>query len=210
MSYSQNREDEFVLRYFKNFKGTLLEIGANDGQTLSNSNLLIQYGWAAHLVEPASVFADLQALHANNPKVKCYNFGIGICTGGGVKIPFYESANHIPGGSDRGLVSSIHANETDRWRKAGVQFSTKSIQLYNFMDFWDEAGFPDFDFISIDVEGCDLEILQQIDFAACRCKCLCIEWNSDYELYRKFVDYCAAAGLVLRVQNAENLIFCRP
>lgn len=206
MSYSQNQEDKFVLRYFKNFKGTLLEIGANDGQTLSNSNLLIQHGWKAHLVEPASVFSDLQALHANNSKVKCYNYGIGETN---VTLPFYESAEHVPSGADRALVSTFDTAETARWTNAGVKFEQKDLELKTFRDFWDEAGMPDFDYISIDAEGFDWLILQQIDLVAISCKCLCIEWNSDPELYSLFVEYCTKAGLELRVQNAENLIFVK-
>lgn len=205
MSYSQNREDEFVLRYFKNFKGTLLSIGENDGQTYSNANLLIQHGFSAHLIEPASVFADLQALHANNPKVKCYNYGIGEVED---TLTFYESAAHVPGGTDRALVSTFDPAELQRWE--GVKFEQKAIKVVPFDIFWLEAGLPVFDYISIDAEAMDKIILQQIDLVAVGCKLLIIEWNSDYELYRFFVDYCAAAGLALRAQNAENLIFCKP
>jgi hypothetical protein len=34
-----------------------------------------------------------------------------------------------------------------------------------------------YDFISIDAEGMDFAILQQLDFS--QVKCLCIEWNND-------------------------------
>lgn len=206
MSYSQNQEDLFVLRYFKNFKGTLLEIGANDGQTLSNSNLLIQHGWKAHLVEPAGVFADLQDLHKRNDKVKCYNYGIGDQDS---VVPFYESANHIPGGADRALVSSVDITETERWRKTGVEFVEKNIQLKSFESFWAEAGKPQFDFISIDAEGFDWPILQQINLQQVGCKCLCIEWNSVADLARTVIMYCNNFGLKLVHQNNENLIFVK-
>ena len=50
--YSQNFEDEVIAEYFGNFQGTLIDIGANDGKTLSNSHYIIEKGWKAHLFEP--------------------------------------------------------------------------------------------------------------------------------------------------------------
>lgn len=204
-SYSQNQEDVIVLALFKGFKGTLLEIGANDGVTLSNSQLLIENGWKGYLVEPGrKVFDKLYTLHEFNPRVKLYNFGIGICTSGGVKLPFYESAAHVPGGKDTGLVSSISREETERWRSAGVEFEQTEIQLFNFKDFWGMSGNPQFDFISIDAEGMDWEILNQIDLDAVGCKVLCVEHNSNKELYSKIINYCA--GFKEISYNNENVI----
>ena len=44
--YSQNNEEQVILDYFGNKIGNLLDIGANDGITLSNSRKLIELGWA--------------------------------------------------------------------------------------------------------------------------------------------------------------------
>ncbi len=51
--YSQNNEEQIIIEYFKDFKGHLLDIGANDGLTLSNSRKLIELGWTGDLVEPS-------------------------------------------------------------------------------------------------------------------------------------------------------------
>ena len=206
MSYSQSKEDLMVLRYFKDHKGNLLSVGENDGQTFSNANLLIQHGWSAWLIEPASVFDDLRTLHEFNPRVKCYNYGIGEDD---QVVPFYESANHVRGGSDRALVSSVDVTETERWRKAGVEFTEKNIQLKSFASFWEEAGKPNFDFISIDCEGMDWLVLQQINLDVVGCKVLCIEWNGVIDLGDTFTLYCRQFGLRLAHQNNENLIFAR-
>ena len=53
MDYSQNGEQLIIEKYFGDFKGILLDIGANDGETLSNSRSLIKKGWQAVLVEPS-------------------------------------------------------------------------------------------------------------------------------------------------------------
>lgn len=202
--YGQNLEDKFVHEYFGNYKGHLLEIGANTGIFLSNSLALINLGWSATLLEPGETCVDLMYLHEKNNKVAVHNFGIGETNG---KVKFYESANHVPGGSDKGLVSSVDYSETERWRKAGVQFKETEIMLYTFDKFWSSIGKPKFDFISIDTEGCEVAILQQIDLEQVGCKCLCIEWNGDPDLSTKFTQYCA--GYKLALVNNENLIFVK-
>ncbi len=203
MSYSQNAEDQFVLNHFGDFKGTLLEIGANDGQTFSNSKLLIENGWVGHLVEPGNVYKKLQALHKWNEFVYCYNVGIGTVDD---YATLYESGAHVPNGKDVGLVSTFDFEETKRW--PGVTFEKTEIELMTWESFYTMyTPGAKFDFISIDAEGFDFAILQQIDLDAVGCKCLCIEWNSDPVLLELFSNYCI--GFKIAVQNGENLIFIR-
>lgn len=205
-SYSQNCEDLFVLDYFKGFIGTLLEIGANDGRTLSNSLLLIENGFHAHLIEPCSIFDQLDVLHMNNSRVECHYIGLGAENSSQV---LYESGAHIPNGKDHGLVSSLISTETDRWRNAGVGFIENTVQIWAFKTFWDFIGNVKFDFISIDVEGLEFVILQQIDLNEVGCKCICIEWNSKTELQKQFSDYILPFGFKLVHTNRENLIYAR-
>lgn len=205
MTYSQNKEDLKVLRYFNGKKGTVLSVGENNGTDLSNAKLLIEADWSAYLLEPASVFDSLKELHKDNAKVKCFNFGLG---GKNKKVKFYESKNHVPNGDDLALVSSINYEETERWRKAGVEFEEKEIEIRTFKKFWDNEGQPVFDFISIDAESVDWEILKQIDLKEVGCKCLCIEHNGDKELLQKYITYCGKFGLKEFHRNAENILFC--
>lgn len=204
-TYSQNKEDLKVARYFNGKKGTLLSVGENDGVTLSNSKLLIESDWQAYLLEPASVFDQLQELHKDNNKVHCFNFGLGDKEG---KVTFYESKNHVKGGSDLALVSSTNYDETKRWRDSGVEFIEKEIEITTFKKFWDSQGQPIFNFITIDCEGNDWQVLKQLDLKEVGCECLCIEFNGDKELEKKFTNHCNKYGLKETHRNAENLIFC--
>lgn len=205
-SYSQNREDLFVLSYFGSHKGTLLEIGSNDGVTLSNSLLLIENGWHAHLIEPCSIFDQLDVLHKDNPRVECHYIGLGAENG--LQI-LYESGAHVHNGNDHGLVSSLIKSETDRWRNSGVGFIENTVKIWDFKTFWSFIGNVKFDFISIDVEGVELIILQQIDLNEVGCKCICIEWNSNPELQIQFSHYILPFGFKLVHFNRENLIYVR-
>lgn len=204
VSYSQNKEDLKVKRYFGENKGTLLSIGENNGVDLSNAKLLIDNGWHAYLLEPSSVYNDLKDLYQGNDRVNTFGFGIGAKTG---TVKFWESSEHIKGGKDKALVSSIDYKETERWRKSGVEFTEKTIEVKSFKEFWMEEGKPIFDFISIDTEGQDEVILKQINLKEVGCKCLVIEWNGDNKLEKSFTDYCNKFGLKEIHRNAENLIF---
>lgn len=205
-TYSQNAEDLFVANYFGDYKGTLLEIGANNGSELSNSLLLIEKDWCAHLVEPASVFHDLHLLHSYNAKVICHNLAIADVHG---LVTLYESGAHVPGGSDRALVSSLKKAETERWSLAGVKFEAVEVNTLPFDAFWELTGFAQFDFISIDAEGYDKMILKQMDLGLLGCKCLVIEHNGDEGLKTDFCAYCEPFGLKPALVNRENIIFVK-
>lgn len=203
--HSQNKEAEIVLDYFNGYIGTLLDVGANDGITFSNSYDLLQTGWKGYLLEPGKIYKKASDLYRSDMKrVKVWNFGIGLKT---EKIKFYESGTHIPNGIDKGLVSSTNYEETIKWRNSGVEFNETEIALLSFNDFYGFTKDKKLDFISIDTEGNDWNVLQQIDLKKVGCTCLCIEWNGDKTLFDRFTGYIRGYGLREIYRSAENLIF---
>lgn len=203
-SRSQNNEVELIAAYFGDYKGLLFDIGANDGITFSNSYNLIELGWNAHLFEPGSVYDKLFALHQHNSYVRLNNFGLSDkCE----TLKFWESEAHVLNGADTGLVSTTIFEETKRW--PNVVFREKEIMLTGFNDYWQAIGKPDIDFISLDVEGMEWQILQSIDLGKVGCSCICLEWNGNHMLMGEFVKYCSRFGLKLVHVNNENLIFTR-
>lgn len=203
-SYSQNKEDLIVLDYFKGKKGTVLEIGANDGITFSNSLLLIERGWGGILVEPSpEAFHRLALLHSDNDNVILFNDAIHTecCT-----MKFYDSANHVPNGQDRALVSTMHESERDKWMN--VDYKKIEVSALTFQVFLQTLDTNlSFDFISIDAEGSDWDILQQINLKEVGCKCLCIEYNSKPILHGLYTNYVKRFGFKEIHINAENVIF---
>lgn len=201
-SWSQNGEDLKVKSYFGNYIGNLLSIGENDGRTFSNSKLLIDMGWSAQLLEPSpTAFIALSKEYRGVNRVKAINKAITPKNGSYVLM---ESGAHVPHGTDIALVSSIHKSDVDRWAKQGVKFAPKEVQGITFEQFYDGSKF---DFITIDAESCDWDILQQINLSEVGCKCLCIEWNSIPALAKQYTHYCAQFGLKEIHRNAENIIF---
>lgn len=205
MSYSQNKEDLIVKDYFGDRTGTLLSVGENDGTTFSNARLLIEHGFSAYLFEPGTVCSDLIKLHRGNDKVHIFNKGLGDKV---EKVKFYESAAHVKGGSDRGLVSTTDYRETIRWRKAGVRFVEREVQILDFAGWYEHSGSPKIEFVSIDCEGHDWTILQQMDLGAMGTEFIILEWNGDKGLEKKYTEYCGRFGLKECGRNSENLMFC--
>jgi len=204
MTYSQNKEDLQVLDYFGDRTGTLLSVGENDGTTFSNARLLIEHGFSAHLFEPATVCSSLIKLHKGNDKVHIYNKGLGDKIG---RVTFYESGTHVKNGTDRALVSTTDYKETIRWRKQGVQFAERHIQILDFKGWYKHAGKPKLEFISIDCESNDWTVLKEIDLKEVGCEFLVIEWNGDKGLEKKYTTHCEQFGLKECGRNSENLMF---
>lgn len=204
--HSQNSEAEIAIKYFGHRTGTVLDIGANEGKFLSNSYDLIQRGWSGILLEPSSVYSDLLMTHLGNPVVKMFNVGIGDKH---EKVTFYESGAHVPNGTDKALVSSTDYEETVRWRNAGVSFTETTVELVDFKTFWEGVGKLKFPLISIDTEGHDWLILQQIDLRETKTEMLIIEWNGHKELRDKFDNYCRGFGLKRIHQNPENVVYAK-
>ena len=110
--YSQNNEEQVILNHFKDHIGSVLDLGANDGITFSNSLRLIQKGWKADLIEASpETFLKLQDQHKGNEDVKCHNIAVSNVNG---KIKFWESGSLL-GGNDKSLVSTCNPKELERW-----------------------------------------------------------------------------------------------
>jgi len=205
--YSQNNEDDLILSYFGTEKKTVLEIGANDGKTLSNSLLLIENGWQAYLLEPSQkAFDRLVKLHGDNELVHLYR--VAIAETSEEKI-YYESGELL-GTGDSALVSSLDLNELKRWNGT-VSFQESRIICKTWHDFTyvNSLETAEFNFISIDAEGYDWIILEQINLTLHNCEVLCIEWNGVSNLSDKFTAYANSHDLYEVKRNAENIIFAR-
>ena len=202
MDYSQDGEQKVILDYFKDFKGRLLDIGANDGKTLSNSRALMERGWVGVLVEPSiEAFSKLVQLYMCTGAVTLVPFAI---SDKAEKVTFFESGTHLKQG-DTSLLSTIKESELDRWKNSDNKFTETEVECITIQDLEELTGVKSYDFITIDAEGVDFEILSQIDLT--NTKLVCVETNSIED--KKYIDYCAQFGLKVIHKNYCNLILGR-
>lgn len=208
--YSQNNEDGIVGQFFskqefevKNL--TVLDIGANDGKTLSNSLSCIERGWNATLVEPSNkCFKMLTELHKDNSKIECFKVAIGLSTG---LAYFYESGQHAVNhyGENHSLLSSLKQEETTKWSEES--FTKTEVTLWDFKTLLQHTKYIKYDLITIDAEGFDYDILTQINLTQVGCQMLIVENNGTEQ--NKYIEYCEAFGMKLYDKTYQNLIFVK-
>lgn len=199
MRYSQNDEERYITRYFGAKAGRFLDIGANDGVRLSNTRAMALRGWGGVLVEPSpAAFERLSALYANRPDIQCLNIAIGDRED---IVTLHESGEHL-GGGDVALLSSTIERETHKWTRE--VFTPVEVQM---LTYHQAVGDQLFDFITIDAEGMDLVILQQIDLSHVGCRMLIVEVNDNDPT--PFMRHCKGHGMRLVGRTPENMIFQR-
>jgi FkbM family methyltransferase len=201
--YSQGSEEQAILQYFGNMTGTCLSIGENDGTTYSNVFQLIKDGWKALLVEPSDkVFPELVTLHDGNENVAIVKAAIGGKDG---KSLFYDSGGYLLKGTSS-LLSTTIPDERIRWGSE-VIWEEYEVPVITFETLLKNSPYKKFDFISLDAEGQDLEILRQMNLYKLNCKVICIEHNSIPEVLEEIISYCKSFGLEKELlRNAENII----
>lgn len=167
-STSQFRQDLFALSeagYKKN--GYFVEIGAADGLNGSNTYLLEKvFGWTGILAEPARVWH--KALRANRTahiETCC------VWSRSNVVLPFDEveiAELSTVGDRDIGDVHRKH-------REKKTRYDVTTISLNELLA---KYGAPEvIDFLSIDTEGTELEILKAFDFGRYRFNAVVCEHN---------------------------------
>lgn len=212
MAYSQNNEEEIIKNYFakhelENNCLTLLSIGENDGKTLSNTLACIERGWYATLVEPSKkAFNKMFLLHKENKKVEMFNCAIGDTCG---EVVFHESGEHAKQhyGENHSLLSTLVESEAAKWKDES--FTKTTADCLDVETLLEKSINSTFELISIDAEGYDFNILQQIDLFEIGCLMLIIESNGNTDIEKKYTEYCAKFGMRPFTKTRENLIFVR-
>ncbi len=200
--FSQNQEEQWITDYFGSYVGALLDLGANDGVTLSNSRAAILRGWWGTLVEPSpKAFERLSALYPPHGKVEVHNVAISAYSG---QMKLYESGTHLNAG-DVGILSTIVQDERDKWAPT-TYFTPKWVEGITFHELLRRSRFAEFDLVSIDIEGMDQTALVQMDLYCMDVRMLIIENNVDMKWVTA---YCASHGLKPYATNQENTAFAR-
>lgn len=200
--YSQNQEEKYILNYFNGKKGNFLDVGANDGVTLSNTRALFDTGnWNGVFIEPSpEAFKKLKENYRAIGGSYFYNFALGTTNG---EMDLYDSGTHLNKG-DVGLLSTASEEDYNKWRGT-TEFTQIKVKVFRYKTFLNRVKIKEFDFISLDAEGFDLDILRQIDLRAT--SCVCVEWNSKQDLKTEFDKL--MVGFKIIYTSVENLIYAR-
>lgn len=167
-SRSQLRQDLFVLGSLGFPRaGFFVEFGATDGVGLSNSYLLeTEFGWDGILAEPARSWS--KALSENRScaiDTRC------VWSETGAKLSFNETNELELSTIDIFSDSDGHAGARER----GQVYEVETVSL---LDLLQSHSAPKIiDYLSIDTEGSELEILGSFDFARYSFRVITVEHN---------------------------------
>lgn len=186
--------DEIYLKYFGLFTSNriFVEIGAYDGESVSNTSCLADSGWRGIYVEPIQEFY-LKCLdrHKHN-KVIVSNLSIGL-TEGVQKI--YKN----------GILSSLDQ-----------EHATIGVNKFNYPQYTEEFCYQlrmdtfltnynvpyEFDLLIVDVEGNEDEVFYSFDLNKWKPKMMIVELMDEHQYSQDNLD------IVLKIKNLRNFI-CR-
>jgi FkbM family methyltransferase len=155
-SKSQLRQDLFVLSQL-NFKanGFFVEFGATNGVNLSNTHLMEkEFGWTGILAEPAKCWhEDLKNNRSSNIETNC------VWKDSHSTLTFNEV--------DCAELSTISTyGDTDLHKEARKHGKTYDVKTISLNELLVKHNAPEkIDYLSIDTEGSELEILSNFDFS---------------------------------------------
>ena len=180
-----DHEMRLVAAFFGSVKGYFVEVGANDPRERSQTWLLEQSGWTGVLIEPQP---DLAAELRTRRKAKVFGVACSSPENAGRELPLHVA----------GPLSSL-----DRRRMApgATPESVIKVPVRTLDSVLTEAATPaNFDFLSIDVEGHEIEVLRGFDIERWRPQLILLEDHvADLSKHR----YLTSAGyrIVRRYEN---------
>lgn len=199
--YSQSLEQDYILNYFGDHVGTFLDIGCNDCVTFSNTRALSLKGWRGVFIDPSPKAMERCKTLYNGYK-GYYFYPVAISSHNGKAI--LQESGPLCSAHDVGLVSTFHQAEVDRFKRT-VKYEPIEVKTFKWKTFYNRLRIKEFDFVAIDVEGDEMNILPYIDLS--KTKAVCIEWNSKPELKTEYDKY--LEGFKVIYTSGENLIYAR-
>lgn len=164
-SYSQKGEDmeiDKLLKYKKN--GFYIDVGAHDPYRLSNTFRFYKKGWTGINIEPdINNYKKFLTFRKND-----INLNMGIVDING-EMDFYK---FIPE-----TLSTFSKEEADKYVKQGYKLvEVKKVKIYKLDLVLDEyCKNKEIDFMSIDTEGFDMQVLKSNNWTKFKPKIICIE-----------------------------------
>lgn len=202
--YSQVGQDMYVSTHFfpNKTNGTYIEIGAHNGIKCSNTYFFQQQGWRGMCIEPITeLFEQLQK--NRNDQCICIQGCITNFTG---QAQFLYVKGHCEMLS--GLTQKFDPRHIERIkyeaRANGDALELRTVPCYKLNDILYEYGLYHIDYLSIDTEGGELDILKSIDFHTFDIDVITVEDNYGYPEIRVFLEQ---QGFTLVTTLEQDLVF---
>ncbi len=163
ISYAQNREDVLLHRAFPHADGFYIDIGAADPVEMSVTKWFSDRGWAGVNVEPQPGYHA--ALCAARPRDVTLAVVVAAAPG---DRTFYEFPA-LPG------WSTLDPALADRLRADGREVVARTVPAVTLAELCDRHAAGPVDFLKIDVEGAERDVLAGADFGRHRPRVVVVE-----------------------------------
>lgn len=171
MFYGQHHEDKFISSLFpQDYKGVCVDVGAYDGKSMSNTLYFEERGWRCLCIEPIE--------EEYNKCLACRKENVMCCVSDADKPD--QSFTVFNLGDNRSAISSLQPD--GRLIQSHLHMissvDVRSVPVRSLTSLLEEHHFPtDIDFVSIDTENTELDVLKGIDFSKYNIKLFVIENN---------------------------------
>lgn len=195
-SYSQYGEDIVLDHLFcqnqAKQNGFYIDIGAHAPRELNNTYRFYRQGWEGVNIEPNPFSAKHFA--RSRPRDLNLSIAIGSEDSNSIFYRFYPST-----------LSTLSKNEACKYQSEGFKLLNKvNVKTLTLKSLFEKYARKEIDFISIDIEGYELEALKSNDWDIYRPWLLLIETNRHGE---EIVKYLKSVNYVAIWTNKTNTIF---
>jgi FkbM family methyltransferase len=161
-------------------KGFFVEVGAYDGEFISNTSFLADIGWNGLYIEPVYEYY-LKCLKRHEPNdVTVANVAIGLEE---KEVKMFRGET----------LSTLNAEQVDRYKEidwaANIQFDEVICDQMRLDTLMNRLEVPkEFDILVVDVEGKESEIFKTFDIDEWRPKMLIVELEDEHPSFQKYPD----------------------
>ena len=174
-TYSMNGEDIFINNYFKNKMGFYVDVGAYHPLELSNTCLLYKRGWGGINIDINALSID----YFNFLRPNDVNINIAASNKKTIKTIYYQKK--------KSPLNTLKIKQAKKMFIGNIKKSkVKSETLTTIIDNTKFKG-KKINFLNIDTEGSDLEILKKLNFKKYKPELICVELVDSFNPNSKII-----------------------
>jgi FkbM family methyltransferase len=164
MFYSQDKQDSFLEQnVFMGFKnGIFIDVGAHDGVSFNNTLFFEKnHDWTGVNIEPIKLVFDNLVINRPN----CININYAVCNENG-ETDFLQNTGYTEMIS--GIKNTFDSRHLNRLQYENIKHGSKTeiikVKTKKIDDICNENNIFKVNYLSIDVEGAEFEVIKSINF----------------------------------------------
>jgi len=174
-TYSMNGEDIFINNYFKNKMGFYVDVGAYHPLELSNTCLLYKRGWGGINIDINALSID----YFNFLRPNDVNINIAASNKKTIKTIYYQKK--------KSPLNTLKIKQAKKMFIGNIKKrKVKSETLSKIIDNTKFKG-KKINFLNIDTEGSDFEILKNLNFIKYKPELICVELVDSFNPNNKII-----------------------